>query len=356
MSDLRRIKDRLRDVGNIERLLEAIGCEHIRDEQGGELVTAQLPERFHSENRRATQVRLNDSLSCHIRNRGDFRGDIFSLVSYLHHDKRGDEMQQDLNKSKEFICNVFGWNDLLGRQRGSIVVKDYTASLKEIINGRRRRREIRPNPTIPEETMMQYYPFDAPLPYQGWVNEGISYDTQVHYGVGFDLETKRVVFPLRNRFGQLVGVKGRIMKDEDDPDRKYLYLYRCNNRYEWFNFYHAQPHIIKHKKVYIFESEKSSMMAYGWDIHNTVAIGSSDISGEQADMIKQLGLDVEVVLCYDKDKSPAEIREQAKMFAGRKVYGMFDTDNLLGDKDAPVDKGYDVWEQLLENNVFEINL
>lgn len=356
MSDLKKIKDKLRDQDKIIKLLEAIGCEYVKEEQHGKLITAQLPERFYSNNKRATQVRLNESLSCYIRNRADFKGDIFSLVSYIHHEKRGEEIQKDLPKAKEFICKLFGWNEFLSKTKGTIVVKDYTASLKEIIGGKKRKREIKPNPILPEEIMQQYYPYGKPLPFQDWIDEGISYKTQQFYGVGFDLESKRVVFPLRNRFGQIVGVKGRIMKIEDDPERKYLYLYHCNNSYELFNFHNAHPYILMEKKVYIYEAEKSCMKAFDWGIYNTVAIGASDISEIQADMVKNLGLDIEVVLCYDKDKTPQEIKEYAQVFKGRKVYGMFDVDNLLQGKDAPVDRGFEVWSKLVENNIYEIKL
>lgn len=358
MSDLDKIRDRLRDIDRIKRLLEAIGCEYVKSEQRGFLITAQLPERFYSNNKRAVQVRLNKSLSCYIRNRPDFKGgSIFDLVSYIHFDKRGEEeFKKNLYKSKEFICKLFGWNEFISKTRGVIVVKDYTASLKEIIGDRKRRKEVKPNPVLPEDIMQQYYPFGKPLPFQGWIDEGISYKTQVFYGVGFDLESKRVVFPLRNRFGQIVGVKGRIMKTEDDPERKYLYLYPCNNSYELFNFHNAHPYILMEKRVYIYEAEKSCMKAFDWGIYNTVAIGASDISEEQADMIKKLGLDIEIVLCYDKDKTAKEIRKYAEVFKGRKVYGMFDVDNLLEDKDAPVDRGFEVWNQLVENNIYEIKL
>lgn len=354
MSDLKKIKDKLRDPDKIIRLLEAIGCEYVKEEQHGGLVTAQLPERFYSNNKRATQVRLNESLSCYIRNRADFKGDIFSLVSYIHHEKRGEEIQKDLFKAKEFICKLFGWNEFLSKAKGTIVVKDYTASLKEIVGQRKSKREIKPNPVLPEEIMQQYYPYGKPLPYKSWIEEGISYKTQEFFGVGFCLETKRVVFPLRNRFGQLVGVKGRIMKTEDDPERKYLYLYPCNNSYELFNFHNAHPYILMEKKVYIYEAEKSCMKAFDWGIYNTVAIGASDISEVQADMIKNLGLDIEIVLCYDKDKTPQAIKGHAQVFKGRKVYGMFDVDNLLQRKDAPVDRGFEVWNKLVENNIYEI--
>lgn len=358
MSDLNTIRNRLRDADKITTLLESIGCEYVAEEQRGELITAQLPERFYSNNKRAVQVRLNKSITCYIRNRGDFKGgSIFDLISYIHFDKRGEkELTDNLYQAKKLICEVFGWNDLMGKSRGGVVVKDYTASLKEIINGKKRRKEIKPNPVLPESIMNQFYYYDKPLPFKGWVDEGISHRTQTLYGVGFDLESKRVVFPLRNRFGQLVGVKGRIMKDEDDLERKYLYLYRCNNRYEWFNFHYAHPYILMDKKVYIYEAEKSCMKAFEHGVYNTLAVGASDISEEQADIVKRLGLDIEIVLCYDKDKTVAEIREQAKKFEGRKVYGMFDMDNLLDKKDSPIDRGIETWNRLVENNIYEISL
>lgn len=356
MSDLIEIRKRLVNEDKIEAVLEAIGCEYIKPEQRGFLITAQLPEHFYSNNRRAVQVKMTDSISCQIRNRGDFKGgSIFDLVSYIQFDKRGEqEFKDNLGKSKEFICNLFGWTQYLKGRKGDVVVKDYTASLKEIINGKKRRKEIKPNPVLPEETMNQFYFFGKPLPYKGWTDEGISPNTQTMYGVGFDLDSKRVVFPLRNRFGQLVGVKGRIMKDEDDPERKYLYIYRCNNRYEWFNFHFAHQYILMEKKVYIFESEKSCMKAFEYGIYNTLAIGASDISQEQADIIRQLGLDIEIVLCYDKGITIDEIKKNAEIFTGRTVYGMYDMDNLLGSKSAPIDQGLETWDKLVENNIYKI--
>lgn len=356
MSDLKNIKDRLRDEDKIERLLEAIGCEYVKPEQRGELVTAQLPERYYSNNKRAVQVRLNESLSCYIRNRTDFKGDIFSLVSYIHYDKRGEEIDKNLPKAKEFICNLFGWNEFLNKKGfKDVIVKDYTASLKAIIGEKKKAVEIKSNPILPDDIMNRYYFYGKPLPYKGWIEEGISYKTQMIYGVGFDLESKRIVFPLKNRFGKIVGVKGRIMKDEDD-DRKYLYLHPCQNRYEWFNFHLAHQHILLKKKVYIFEAEKSCMKAHTLGIYNTLGIGGSEISEEQVEMIKQLGLDIKIILCYDKGISVEQIKNVARLFEGREIYGMYDIDNVLNDKDSPIDKGIDTWNYLLKNNVYKIKI
>lgn len=354
MSDLKQIRKRIVEEDRVEDILEAMGCEYINREQRGFLVTAQLPERFYSNNKRSVQVKMNDSLSCAIRSRGDFKGgSIFDLVSYIHFDKRGeDEFRQNLPKAKEFICKLFGWTQYLNSGHGDVIVKDYTASLKAIIGEKRKKKEIKPNPVLPEEVMNEFYFYGKPLPYKAWIEEGISYKTQVIYGVGFDLDSKRVVFPIRNRFGKIVGVKGRAVDNDVDP--KYIYLYRCNISQEWFNWHIAHPHILMEKKVIIVESEKSCMKFATLGIYNTLAICASDISEIQADMIKQLGLDIEIYLAYDKDKSPKEVKKYAELFRGRKVYGIIDTDGLLGEKDAPIDCGYEVWKQLYENNSFEI--
>jgi len=355
MSDLKAIKRKLLDEDRIEDILRALGCEYIG--YSGGRVEAQLPERFHSNNKRAVQVKLTDNLTSSIRTPVGFKGgDIYHLVSFLEHEKRTEkELNDNLSNAKKFICETLGWTEFLkGGQHKT--KKDYVAPLKALLGTERKKREIIPNPVLPEEVMDEFYFQGRPLPWREWIDEGISYSTQAMYGVGFDLDSKRVVFPLRNRFGQLVGVKGRIMKNEDDPDRKYLYIYRCNNRYEWFNLHFALPYILEAKKVYIFESEKSCMKAFEYGIYNTLAIGASDISFEQADIIKQLGLDIEIVLCYDKGIDIEDIKTQAKLFEGRKIYGMFDVDNILSGKDSPIDEGIEKWNHLVGNNIYPIKI
>src|SRR5690606_26247176 len=160
--------------------------------------TGQLPERYYSNTERAVQVRINESLSSYIRNRTDFKGDIFSLVSYIHYDMRGEEIDKNLQKAKEYICNLYGWNGLLiNKGVKDVIVKDYTASLKAIIGEKKKTVEIKSNPILPDDIMNRYYFYGKPLPYKGWIEEGISYKTQMIYGVGFDLESKRIVFPLK---------------------------------------------------------------------------------------------------------------------------------------------------------------
>ena len=348
MSELRDIKIRLLDEDKVIDIFEAMDCEHVAVRNGR--VEAQLPyDKFGSNNRRAVQCKLNESLTSYIRNRGDFDGgDIFSLVSYIVNDKREDEIQSDLNNAKKFICETLGWTEFL-KSGEYITKKDYVAPLKAIMKETNRKREIQPNEVLPESILDNFFPY----PFSEWIEEGISFQTQKMYGIGFCPESHRVTIPMRNRFGKLVGVKARIMKDEDD-DRKYLYLYPFNNSQELFNFYYAHSYILTEKKVYIFEGEKSCMKMFDAGVYNSVAIGSSDITTIQADIIKNCGLDIEIIVCYDTDKKPKEIRELVKPFGDRKVSAIIDTKGLLGEKMSPIDKGLEVFKELENECCYEV--
>ena len=354
--DLKLIKSRILEEGRVEDIYEAIGCEFVK--YVANRVEAQLPEGFMSDNRRAVQTKLNDNLSSSIRNRGDFKGgDIFSLVSYIHHEKRGKEIDKDLYNAKRFICETLGWTEFL-KGGDYKTKKDYVAPLKAILKkeGITKKREIKENPVLPDDVMNQFYPYGKPLPFKSWIEEGISYNTQVRYGVGFDLESKRIVFPLKNSVGKIVGVKGRIVDDNLD-DRKYLYIYRCDNRYEWFNYHIALTEILITRKVYIVESEKSAMKLYDVGVRNVLAIGASDMSWEQSEILKNIGLDIEIILCYDKGISVEEIVAQAELYKGRKISMMYDMDNILEhEKSAPIDEGLDKWNKLVESYIFPISL
>ena len=353
MSDLQIIKDRLLNEDKVHKVFEAIGCEHVS--YSGGRVEGQLPAKFKSDNKRAVQCKLNNnSLNCAIRNKGDFSGDIYFLVSYIHFDKRGqEELVKDLYNAKSFICNLFGWQEYLDT---SLIQKrkDYVAPLKSLLGGRRRLRDTKPNPVLPDSVMDEYWIKGNPVSFQDWIDEGIPHKVQMMYDVGIDITSKRIVFPIKNRFGQIVGVKGRLIKTEDAPKYKYIYLHKCNNGLELFNLHYALEYINMLKKVYVFESEKSCMKAFALGIFNTVALGSSEITEVQADTIKKLGLDVEIVLCYDEGITIDEIKVQAEHFKGRKVFATYDTEGILEKKASPIDQGLDTWNELLENHCYKI--
>lgn len=350
-NDLAEVKKRIFEEDKIEDLFESIGCQSISFEQGGTLITAQLPDRFDSNNPRAVQCRVNEGLWCNIRNRTDFNGDIFNLVSYLHFDTRSDELQDDLYEAKSFICNLFNWQDLMDSKKEQRV--DLLSAIKSMRYKGYRRKFVNPNKVINESIMEDF----INLPNVSWLSEGISYQTQLDYGIGFDMMTKRITIPIRNRFGQLVGIKGRLLREDDvtDMNPKYMYINKCNQSQEWFNLYIAISSIKKNKEVIIVEGEKSCMKFYDNGIYNVLGIGSSDISDVQRDILYSLGRDINIVLAYDSDKPMEEIQEVGEKLDRRSVQMIFDRNKLLPDKTAPIDCGIDIWNKLYNENKYDLN-
>lgn len=348
MSDLAEIKKRIFVEDKIEQLFESIGCERIKFEQGGSLITAQLPDKFGSNNSRAVQCRINEGLWCSIRNKSDFSGDIFNLVSYLVYDIDGEDVQDGLNQAKQYICNLFKWNYSKGEFKE---VRDPLKGIKGMM-AKNYHKSSKPNKILPENTLEEF----VSLPNEAWEREGISLKTQKVYGIGFDVLSKRITVPVRNRFGQLVGIKGRMLLDDDvtDSDPKYLYLYKCNQSVELFNFYIAHNAVRKTKEIIIVEGEKSCMKFYEYGIYNVVALGSSDVSPMQRDMIYSLGRDVKILLAYDSDKTFDEVQETAEKLNQREVSMIYDRDGKTGKKSAPIDAGLAVWNDLYKNYKYDL--
>ena len=341
MSDLQTIKNMLLEGENLYTLLEHLDCLNIKYEQGGRLLTAQLPIDFDSDNKRSVQIRTNDNIYCNIRSR-DFSGDIFNLVSYLAFDIR-ENYNDYLFEAKDYICDIFGWN--FGSDDNFIqeVYIDYAEPLRELFQFGVDSHYI-PNDILNENIMNEFYL----KPFHDWLLEGISIRTQREFEVGIDLMSHRIIFPYRNQFGQLVGIKGRAFEqDVNDYNPKYKYIYPCNASMELFNYHRAKEYIDKEKKVIIFEGEKSVMKLHSNGIYNAVALGSSSISPHQASLFAY-NPDIEIILAYDKDKTIEEILEHAKAFDLSRVTFLYDKHDLLQGKDSPIDKGIDVFNKLYD--------
>jgi DNA primase len=362
--DLKIIKERILKENRIEELLDYMGCEKISYEQRGELIVCQLPSSFKSGNPRSIQVRQSEKLISNIRSRG-VKGDIFTLVSYIVNGIPANETQNDLRKAKEWVIEVLGYHDILdGRYEGmKNKGKELNKWLKEIKKTRHRINwdNVKPNLPIDEKIKNQYIMF----PYYPWIQEGITWDTQMEFEVGYDLATDRVVTMVRNKDGQLIGVKGRYVGENKDilDSKKYLYLQKMNKSVELFNLHRALPYIQKHKSVIVFEGYKSVMKCYDIGIYNVVSMEGDDLSPVQISLLKSLGIDVSIILAYDKDKMiipideetgelladyPPAIMEQAEKITNRNVFALIDKWGLLDEKDSPIDQGKDKFVQLFK--------
>lgn len=200
-----------------------------------------------------------------------------------------------------------------------------------------------------------------------WLDEGIDYDVLVEFGVKFDMVRNRIVFPVIDHLGRLVGIKVRNFNQNDiEEHRKYMPLWHNKELYNYpkmmvlFGFYQNQKIIKKSKEVIVYEAEKS-VLKHGscFTQNKSVAIGGSSFSAYHAVILKEAGVE-KIILAMDNDwdedgdktyglkKMIAEAFKVKEM--GFDVDIMYDWNgDLLGNKDAPIDKGRQIYSTLYRN-------
>ncbi|MBN6187770.1 toprim domain-containing protein [Aneurinibacillus sp. BA2021] len=328
VSDTKRLKAECFHSGKVKDVLEAMGVRYVKLENKKRW-TGALPD---GDNRRSVQVTNDRRLLVNIYTRGIEKTDIFGLIAYMVFGKEtGEEQRKALPLTKKWLKEQIGWDEKMAPPERYV----QTATQKESD------KEVSEKNQVLDELILSRY---ESVPYLGWHNEGISADTQKEFEVAMDLYTGRVVFPIRNSEGELVSVKGRTVTD--DP-AKYLYLYSFEKSFELFNFYRAKSYILESGQVIVFEGEKSVMLAWEYGYRHAVALAGKDVSKAQAQMIKNLGDDIEVILAFDKGVTGKYVAEQARKFLPLQVSTVYDDRSVLEDKMAPVDQGREAFEQLM---------
>ena len=359
MSDLIEIKNRIYDEELIESILEALDCQYINLEQNGNLFVAQLPTKFNSQNKRAVQIKNTESLTSHIRNKS-IQGDIFSIIGFILFDcKDFEEVKKNLYEIKAWLCNLFNWKEYMNNILGIQTKKpknEWNSWLKPYL----KQREIKANPSLVLENRNK--PIDKNIlnryiikPHEEFINCGIKCKTQYIFQVGFCMKTQRVIYPIYDNNGQeIVGIKGRYVGNNIHvaEQKKYLYLIPCDKSLLLYNLHRAREHIQKQNEVLVFESAKSCMLAYQYGYKNAVSIEGSELSNVQAFLLKQL--EVVIIFCFDKDMDEKLVRKQANLIRNKVVYAILDKENLLEEKDSPIDRGKSIWEFLYINHKYKL--
>ena len=184
-----------------------------------------------------------------------------------------------------------------------------------------------------------------------WEEEGISKESLDKFQVYYDSFSNRLVYPIRNIKGDIVNIGGRTL----DPDwkkkglRKYTYFSGWGEMDVIYGLFENLEEILRKKEIIIFEGCKSVLIAYSWGVRNTGALLTSHLNPSQMKILAKLG--VRVVFALDKE---VKIRNdhninRLKQYVNVEYFG--DKEDLLDDKDAPVDKGEEVFERLYENRI-----
>lgn len=179
-----------------------------------------------------------------------------------------------------------------------------------------------------------------------WESEGISRESLDKFQVYYDGFSDRLVYPIRNLDGKIANIGARACnpKWKELGQRKYVYLQSWGSINTIYGLAENMENIKKVGEVILFEGCKSVLLADTWGIHCCGAILTSHLSSNQMKILAKLG--VKVTFALDKDVAVWEDKNINILKQYVTVNYIFDRDNLLDEKDSPVDKGFDVFKKL----------
>lgn len=125
------------------------------------------------------------------------------------------------------------------------------------------------------------------IPNLRFLRDNISLETQKYFGIRFDTESQGIIIPIRNQFGELMGIKIRLNYEVSEEEQKYFYIIPCSMSKTLFGYSQNYQYLIENT-VFIYESEKSVMQCHSYGIRNCIALGSGSLSQQQAKMILEL--------------------------------------------------------------------
>ena len=207
------------------------------------------------------------------------------------------------------------------------------------------------------------------LYHKNFIDDYITIEVMQKHELKFDILKNRVIIPHRNLENQLVAVRARNFdKQYLDDGRKYvpvsmfgkslssptsLYFYGLNLYKE---------NIIKSKTIIIGEAEKFSMQIASLFPENPIGVSvmGSTISQWHIEILESLEIE-NVIIAFDKEfeennsneeivyKTKIELKIIERLRQKFNVGLLWDNENLLDYKDAPTDKGKEIFLKLYNN-------
>ncbi|MBP3707135.1 MAG: hypothetical protein J6J36_00800 [Clostridia bacterium] len=208
--------------------------------------------------------------------------------------------------------------------------------------------------------------YDDKVPYI-WHKEGISIKALQKFNIKVDYANMKIIIPHWDKNNNLIGIRGRALNPcEVLSGNKYMPV-KCGTEYlahslggNLYGINFNCDKIKETKKVVLFEGEKSVMKYEDWSNGENIslAVCGSSISACQIQLLEEMGVE-EVIIAFDKmftDNSSKEAKEYRsklvklglKFPASMAVYYLWDDNNLIEYKNAPIDHGHKVFSLLMK--------
>ena len=206
--------------------------------------------------------------------------------------------------------------------------------------------------TYPEEILEQF----GNTPNTLWLKDEISLSTQRKWGIGYDVLSQRITFPIRTPSGEVMCIKGRLNGTPGEFEPKYLYIINGPMSQTLFGYSENYSSLYENE-ILIVESEKSVLKMDSWGYNNVVALGSNSLSTTQAKLIMSLN-PKRVTFLLDKSLSLENTKRNAELLTTfctmRQLeirYWNWENNITLDDKAAPCDDTKEEFEYILNNEI-----
>lgn len=134
-----------------------------------------------------------------------------------------------------------------------------------------------------------------------FLKDNIKEYTQILFDIRYDKETDRILIPVIFK-DKLVGIIGRYNnKEVPKKTPKYYPILSYPKSEVLFGYDICKDNIIKKGSAILVESEKSVMKSTQIGLYNTLAVGGSNVSNSQIELLKELDVK-RVFVCFDSDK------------------------------------------------------
>lgn len=338
--DVMQLKSYIIEQSRVDEILQCIGCHHIHYHSSGYWTCANKD----GDNKQAIVIWNNENLPCKNYTRQmtklDRKTDIIDLVCYTNN--------MTFPEALKYLCDILGieyYHDFNADVPESLQITDLILKM----NNHHEFDIDEPLKPISPKILTYYKNRVNDL----FLNDHISYETQQEFQIGYDDFTNRITIPIFSEIGDLVGVKGRLLKKQlNEYDLKYIYLEPCQRSKIIYGLNKTIPYIKRAGKIFVPEAEKGVLQLWDYGDRNVGATGGKELSTQQIELLTRLSVDI--ILVQDKDVGIEELECTANKFVENiPIYYIYDKDNILDEKESPTDNP-GKWMYLKKNNIYRI--
>ena len=193
-----------------------------------------------------------------------------------------------------------------------------------------------------------------------FIKDGIDIQTQNKFNIRYDIESQRIIIPIYDIYGNLIGVKGRANWEISKDDNKYMYLVSCAMSQTLYG-YHLNYQYLYGNVIYVFEAEKSVMQACTFGVYNCVSIGGNSLSVQQCKLLLELD-PKSIVFMLDKGLNEEVLQRNIKILSAfcrmRDVVIQYwdASDIAIPNKSSPTDLGGKRFDEIICTQLKEVNI